>query len=136
MTKEERNFKNQKQREYRANNNNACTRKYEKTFKGFAMRLYRNMQSRVTGVQWRKSHLYQDLTILPREQFYEWILSSETFKTLFKAYEESGYSRRLAPSVDRIDSSKGYELSNMEIVTMSENSRRGTMSKNNKRTNN
>lgn len=30
-----------------------------------------------------------------------------------------------APSIERIDSSKGYEMNNIEIITHSENSRRG-----------
>jgi len=128
MTPEKQQLINKLQRERRASNNNSDTRKYEKTHKGFAMRLYRNMQSRVDGVQWRKKHLYENLTILPREQFYEWILSNETFLKLFEDYKASGYQRKLAPSVDRLDSLKGYELDNMEIVTMSENSRRGAVS--------
>jgi hypothetical protein len=45
--------------------------KYEKTKKGFLMRKYRNMQSRVTGIQKKKAHLYKDLYLLPREQYYE-----------------------------------------------------------------
>jgi hypothetical protein len=110
----------------------AC-KAYEKTPKGFAMRLYRNMESRVKGIQWQKKHLYENLTILSRQEFYDWFLNNETFKLLFAEYEAQGYPRKLAPSVDRIDSSKGYELDNMEVVTMSENSRRGTESKNRKR---
>lgn len=106
----------------------AC-KNYEKTPKGFAMRLYRNMESRVKGIQWQKSHLYQNMTILSREDFYNWFLNSEDFKKLFTEYEASGFQRKLAPSVDRINSEKGYEIENMQIITMSENSRRGTASK-------
>jgi len=82
MTPEKQQLINKLQRERRASNNNSDTRKYEKTHKGFAMRLYRNMQSRVSGVQWQKSHLYQNLTILPKEEFYDWLLSNETFLAL------------------------------------------------------
>lgn len=128
MTPEKQQLINKRQRERRAMNNNSDTKKYEKTHKGFAMRLYRNMQSRIDGVQWQKKHLYENLTILPREQFYEWILSNETFLKLFADYEASGYQRKLAPSVDRLNNFRGYELDNMEIVTMSENSRRGALS--------
>jgi hypothetical protein len=108
---------------------------YEKTPKGFAMRLYRNMESRVKGIQWQKKHLYENLTILSRQEFYDWFLNNDTFKSLFAEYKAQGYPRKLAPSVDRIDSSRGYELDNMEVVTMSENSRRGTESKNRKKIN-
>lgn len=117
------------QREYRIRTNNVATRKYEKTINGFLMRLYRNMESRITGVQWKKAHLYEGKYLLPREEFYSWALSSREFQQLFEDWTVSDYERRLAPSVDRVDSDKGYEVSNMEWVTMSENSRRGAVSK-------
>ena len=109
----------------------ACN-KYEKTPKGFIMRLYRNMKSRVNGVQKLKYHLYKDLYLMPRDDFYDWALSNPKFTKLFSAYIDSGFERKLAPSVDRIDSSKGYSLDNIEFVTMSENSRRGSVSRHRK----
>jgi hypothetical protein len=121
--------KNRKQREYRAKNKNRHTHAYEKTVNGFLMRLYRNMESRVTGVQTKKAHLYKDLVILEREAFYEWAKDREEFHALFKIWEEESYEQRLTPSVDRVDSSKGYSLDNMEWVTQSENSRRGAVSR-------
>lgn len=126
MTREER---LEYQRNYRRLNNNSSTKKYEKTPKGFLMRLYRNMQSRVDGVQKIKFHLYDGKSILDRDIFYEWAFNSEKFKELYSQYVFSGFDRKLAPSVDRIDSSKGYELTNMEWVTHSENSRRGSISR-------
>lgn len=119
----------ERQREYRKKTGNACTKKYEKTKKGFLMRLYRNMQSRITGIQKEKQHLYRGKELLPRDQFYEWALSSNQFHKLFSLWESSGYDRKLTPSVDRIDSSSGYRIENMEWVTHSENSRRGSVSK-------
>lgn len=113
------------QREHREETYNAYTKKYEKTKKGFLMRLYRNMQSRVTGVQKKKAHLYLGVGLLDRGEFYSWALSNEDFHNMFKKWEESKYDRKLCPTVDRIDSSKGYFLPNMEWVTHSENSRRG-----------
>ena len=103
---------------------------YEMTPNGYIMRVYRNMKSRVEGVQKQKHHLYRGKEILSKEDFYKWALSEESkFYHLFKVYIESGKDRRLAPSVDRIDSSKGYVLENMEWVTHSENSRRGALSR-------
>jgi len=93
------------------------------------MRLYRNMKSRVQGVQKVKFHLYEGKELMGRDQFYEWAISSVEFYTLFMEWEKSNYTRRLAPSVDRVDPTKGYSLDNMEWVTMSENSRRGNLSK-------
>ena len=121
--------KNEKQRIYRLKTNNICTKKYEKTKKGFLVRLYRNMLSRVSGVQFTKFYLYQGKSILDKNTFYEWALNDNNFNKLFDAYEQSGYERKIAPSVDRINSNLGYEIANMEFVTMSENSKRGSISK-------
>lgn len=100
--------------------------KYEKTMTGFLMRLYRNMQSRVTGVQKLKFHLYEGKSLLPRKEFYDWANKSEQFHLLYEIWTQSKYDRKLTPSVDRIDSSKGYELDNMRWITHSENSRLGS----------
>lgn len=116
--------RNEWQREYRKLNNNKHTKVYEKTKSGFLVRLYRNMQSRVTGVQKLKLHLYKDKPILDRESFYIWANNSKEFHTLFSKWEEAGYDRRLTPSVNRINPDLGYELPNMEWVEFSENCRK------------
>lgn len=121
--------KNQKQREYRKKTGNKWTNKYEKTINGFLVRKYRNMQSRVTGVQKLKHHLYKGKDLLDRETFYQWSKSSDIFKKLFDAWTESGYSRKLCPSVDRINSLQGYHLSNMAWVTHSQNSSKTSRNK-------
>jgi hypothetical protein len=118
----------QKQREFRAKTGNAITLRYEKTKNGKLMRIYRNMESRVTGVQALKYHLYKGKYLLPREEFYEWAKGNPDFDRLHDDWVKSGYLRKLAPSVDRIDSEKGYSIDNMEWVTHSENSRRGSIS--------
>ena len=120
---------NRKQRERRQRNNNVYTKRYEKTKSGFLVRLYRNMKSRVEGVQKLKSHLYQNKDLLPKEEFYEWAMGSMEFHRLFKSWEKSGYERRLTPSVDRIDSSQGYTTENMEWVEFHINCSRGAKSK-------
>lgn len=120
---------NERQREYRRRNGNANTLRYEKTKAGKLMRMYRNMLSRVTGIQAAKFHLYRGKSLLPKSEFMEWAINSPEFHALFAAWEASGYDRKLAPSVDRINSSLGYEIGNMEWVTHSENSRRGASSK-------
>lgn len=112
-------------REYRRRTGNAVTHRYEKTRNGFLMRVYRNMRSRVTGVQQHKHHLYAGKDLLPRDEFYAWAKPHPEFARLFETWQLSGYDRKLTPTVDRIDSSRGYEVSNMEWVTHSENSRRG-----------
>lgn len=121
------------QRIRRKANGNAYTHKYERTKSGKLVRLYRNMKSRVDGVQWMKAHLYAGKSLLPKEAFYQWALSSNEFHRLFREWSEAGYDRKLAPSVDRVDSSRGYDIDNMQWVTHSENSRRGAVSKRTRR---
>ena len=102
--------------------NYAYHKRYEKTPKGFLMRAYRNMQSRVTGVQWKKAHLYEGLPILRREAFYLWATNSDDFWRLYRQWVAADYEQRLTPSVNRIDTTKGYLLGNMEWMTQSLNS--------------
>jgi hypothetical protein len=103
---------------------------YEKTQNGFLMRMYRNMKSRIAGINKPKAHLYKGKELFDKETFYEWANCSPMFMVLFRQYTESGYLRKNAPTVDRIDSSKGYFLGNIEWVTHSVNSSRGAKSKN------
>lgn len=110
------------QREYRTRNHNIHTKHYEKTPNGFLMRAYRNMQSRVRGIQKKKAHLYQGLSILPRDEFYIWAKSNPDFWRLFRQWVASGYNRKLTPSVNRIDPDRGYELDNIEWLSHSLNS--------------
>lgn len=121
--------RNEMQRAYRHKTMNKHTREYEKTLDGFLVRCYRNMKSRISGVQKAKYHLYKGLPIIDKDVFYSWSKQNEFFNEQYKKWVSSGYERRQTPSVDRIDSSKGYLLDNMEWVTFSENCRRGSLNK-------
>ena len=110
-------------REYRKKIKNIDSKKYEKTENGFLMRAYRNMKSRVSGIQKLKAHLYSGKSILEKELFYKWSKTNKTFIKLFKDWQSKNYDRKLTPSVNRINSEKGYDLDNMEWITHSENSR-------------
>lgn len=124
--------RNSDQRKQRAQNKNKYTSKYEKTERGFLMRLYRNMKSRVSGIQKEKLHLYENRELIEKEDFYIWAIESQRFHTLFLNWAGSSYDRKLTPSVDRVDSSRGYTTDNMEWVTHSENSSRGARNRHDK----
>jgi len=100
----------------------AC-KKYEKTKKGFLMRTYRNMKSRILGIQHKKAHLYKGLELLDKEIFYSWSLNDQNYNTLFDAWTDGSYDRKLTPSIDRIDSNKGYIKDNIRWITHSQNSK-------------
>jgi len=125
----DRQQRNKDQRLRRMLNNNAYTKKYEKTKKGFLMRAYRNMQSRVKGIQKKKLHLYRDKELISKSSFYDWSNNNNKFNELFELWESTNYERRLTPSVDRIDSSLGYVIENMEWVPFYINCSRASKSK-------
>lgn len=110
------------QRDRRKKDGNAYTKKYEKTPNGFLMRLYRNMKSRISGIQKHKAYLYAGKDLLPIEDFYSWAKPHPDFQRMFNRYIESGYDRKLVPTVDRIDPAYGYVIENMRWLTHSENS--------------
>jgi hypothetical protein len=114
--------RNEDTKKYRAENNNSCTRKYEKTKKGYLVRTYRNMLSRVTGVLKTKAHLYKGLAILDKEAFYEWALNDEEFNRLFSIWVGSNYGKDLSPSIDRINPKIGYAQGNIRWLPHWENS--------------
>lgn len=121
--------KNEKQRADLKLNNNSDSKKYEKTLRGHIMRTYRNMLSRVTGVQKKKSHLYEGLPILSKIDFQNWAISNRELKNLYNNWVSRNYDRRLTPSIDRIDSSDGYVFGNIRWLTHSENSSLGGKNK-------
>lgn len=119
----------EKQRINRKKTGNATTKKYEKTRNGFLMRTYRNMKSRVCGVTKNKNHLYLGLSLLEKNVFYEFSKSNLVFNQLYIEWVKSGYQRSLTPSIDRIDSSKGYDIDNIQWLTFAENSIKGLKSR-------
>ena len=81
------------------------------------------MQNRVRGlVGKRHIHLYSGLEILKREEFYLWACQSYILYNMFNKWEESNYDRKLCPTVDRINPTKGYTVDNIRWLTHSENS--------------
>ena len=129
MSEEERLAKNAIQREYRRLNCDSHTKKYERTKKGKLMRTYRNMQSRTLGIVKDKAHLYLGMDVLPREDFYNWSLADREFNRLFEVWVKAGYNKKLSPSIDRKDTSKGYTKDNMRWLSHSENSRLGSINR-------
>lgn len=121
--------RNAVQRKYRSKNGNSCTIVYEKTKKGFLMRCYRNMSSRVAGIQKKGIEHYLNLELLDKKTYYDWALADLEFNKLFYEWERSGYERKITPSIDRKDSKRGYSLNNIRWVTHSENSRLGAVSR-------
>ena len=101
--------------------------RYWKTFNGKLMLTYNNMTRRVDGLS--KPHLYRGLDICPRDVFYAWSKGNLSFNSLYRKWVESGYERKLSPSIDRINPKEGYTFENIRWITHSENSRIGSASR-------
>lgn len=96
----------------------AWNRRYRRTPRGFLSVTYAQMRARVR----RK---YPGRAICTLEQFIEWGLSQPSLITLLDRWRDRGYSFAERPSIDRIDAARGYELGNMQFLTVRENSRKG-----------
>ena len=64
---------------------------------------------------------YVGKEICTKEEFVAKFAKSEEFLSLFKNWQDSGFQRREAPSIDRIDNSGGYTLDNMQFIKHVEN---------------
>ena len=84
---------------------------------------YKLMRKRTSGTSNHSNLLGKEL--LPKEEFIEWCEGTKAgFMELHRKWAKSGYTRRTAPSIDRIDNDRGYTTDNMQWITQSENSRK------------
>lgn len=66
-----------------------------------------------------------------KDQLRDWCFSQELFNSLFKKWEDSGFEKKLAPSIDRIDDYDGYNLANIQLVTYEFNISKGNFNRKN-----
>jgi hypothetical protein len=84
------------------------------SLKGFLRKLYNNQKKRSK----RRGHPQPAYTF---DEFKNWFVRQPNFKFLWRQWRSSGYLKDLAPSVDRLDDSKGYSFDNIRLVTWQEN---------------
>jgi hypothetical protein len=91
------------------------------TINRFLSCVYSSMNQRVKGKNTSRPDLYMGLPILPRDIFYTWSKNHPDFLALYKRWFSNNFDRKLTPTVNRMNSSKGYVLGNIEWVTNSQN---------------
>ncbi len=91
---------------------------------------YRMMNRRVS-TRHKDSHLYEGLPIMSKDEFISKSISDPDFNRLFDEWNDLGWELTKVPSPDRVNSSLGYLWDNIEWVTWSMNSRRGSESRHN-----
>ena len=61
-----------------------------------------------------------------KDELIEWLYSQELFHTLYDNWKRLDYQTRYAPSVDRKDDLIGYTMSNIQLMTFTENQFKST----------
>lgn len=93
-----------------------------RTFDGYFLNVWKRMNRRCKG---QYKAIYTGLPCMSKDQYAEFLDSTqERRRLLFDQWIESGTPRHLAPSIDRIEPSKGYVIGNCQWLTVSENSKR------------
>ncbi len=94
---------------------------YNKSFKTHIGRLYSNLKRRTQGKGCKSPELYKGLAICTKEEFYTFAINSDEFTSLYNTWMENKFNIKYTPSVNRKDTTKGYEIDNIEFITFSEN---------------
>lgn len=79
------------------------------------------MRQRVNGLGTRRPDLYAGKPIMPKDVFMSWAKNHPDFLSLYKRWVSSEFDRKLTPSVNRMNSARGYVLGNVEWLTNSQN---------------
>ena len=86
---------------------------------------YHSMWRRVNGLDKHTRSVGKG--IISKSDFLTWCNKNKnTFMKLYKRWEKSGYKRKFAPSIDRINNNLGYEIDNMQWLTQSQNTKKFT----------
>lgn len=86
-------------------------------------RRYAHMKARHEGRSTTHSNS-QGKGLMTREEFFQWckdFKNLEIFLELYFDWAAGGYSRWTSPSIDRIDSAKGYTPDNIQWLTFAAN---------------
>ena len=91
------------------------------TINSFLSKIYKYMKGRTNGKCTRRPDLYKGLPIMPIGVFKSWAKNHSDFLNLYKQWVTNNFDRKLTPTVNRVNSSKGYTLDNVEWMTNSQN---------------
>lgn len=101
--------------------------RYRKNKSRFLDHVYQGIVRRCNGIPRRYSSTGTTPISVP--EWRQFCAATEVeFNKLYDGWEKSGFQRKMAPSIDRIDNGRGYTVDNMQWLSQSENSRKGVMS--------
>lgn len=104
-------------------------REYDKKRQRYSLRRivshrYALMKARVEGRATRRYNV-EGKELLSQDQFYEWAMKNRTLHELYRTWFDSDFDRHLAPSIDRVDNSRGYSLDNIQWLSLEANTSKG-----------
>lgn len=100
---------------------------WQLTKEDYLKNLYYHMKERVNNpaksrnLSGKRIRHYFRLPICSFKAFMEFALNNKNFDSLFLRYKQSRGTRKLAPSIDRVNNKRGYVLGNMQFLTTSDN---------------
>lgn len=107
---------------YGFNRCNGCLRNYKRrTRPRFYLGTCYSEICRRVKTKTKTRTIYYGLNKCTREEFIARFENDHQFLTHFSNWQKNGYKRGLAPSIDRIDNTKGYEISNLQFLSNVDN---------------
>ena len=110
--------------------NLARSARWNRTLDGKIKSAYNSIICRVKTKSRHNAKTYYGLDFCSKQTFYNFSNNNIDLEYLMMKWKESNYDRRYAPSIDRITSSKGYVMGNMEWITLSDNVKRSWLKNN------
>lgn len=117
MTNEERSIYNKKYSEDNKESLKCKTKKRNRTKEGLVSLVY---LSQIFSSK-RRNH---KLPTYSKEMLKEWVFKQTNFEQLYNNWVNSGYKKKLKPSVDRLNDYKGYSFCNIQLITFGQNNRK------------
>lgn len=101
---------------------NPCSRKYKRQTRPrfYLGTCYSEMKRRVTKFDKDRPNYY-GLNICDVDEFKNTFEKDPAFLKLYKKWQKNNFERKFAPSIDRIDNTKGYTLDNLQFTSHFEN---------------
>jgi len=96
--------------------------RYRTNFERIKAHKYRGIVNRCTGGHKNRTYHVEGMHHLNWEEYESWWQTNFVdFMECYYVWKQSDYKNKFAPSIDRIDSKKGYTPENMQWLTFSVN---------------
>ncbi len=96
--------------------------RYRTNFNRIKAHKYRGIVNRCTGGHKNRTYYVEGMPYLSWQEYEDWWLDNvQDFEYCYSVWKRSGFKNKFAPSIDRIDSKKGYTPENMQWLTFSVN---------------